>query len=269
MFNAKFFSGAAYFLLALPLFYYSHTLALPVVMALIAMRCVYEALHVSGFAEAKLLLPAGLLLAGCLPFAACAGGFWVEALCYVYLVAALLLYLFHYNSLALLNALYCMAMTLLLGACFAVPVLTRRLEHGLWLLIFTFVGTWSADTCAQMCGRLFGRHKFKVRVSPNKTVEGCVGSLLATAVVYAALAQLLNTLADTSFSLPLMAAAGLLVSVAGQVGDLLASAVKRLFGVKDFSRLIPGHGGMYDRFDSFALVAPMLYLLAQALPLAG
>ena len=58
MFNAKFFSGAAYFLLALPLFYYSHTLALPVVMALIAMRCVYEALHVSGFAEAKLLLPA-------------------------------------------------------------------------------------------------------------------------------------------------------------------------------------------------------------------
>ena len=106
MFNAKFFSGAAYFLLALPLFYYSHTLALPVVMALIAMRCVYEALHVSGFAEAKLLLPAGLLLAGCLPFAACAGGFWVEALCYVYLVAALLLYLFHYNSLALLNALY-------------------------------------------------------------------------------------------------------------------------------------------------------------------
>lgn len=194
MFNAKFFSGAAYFLLALPLFYYSHTLALPVVMALIAMRCVYEALHVSGFAEARLLLPAGLLLAGCLPFAACAGGFWVEALCYVYLVAALLLFLFHYNSLALLNALYCMAMTLLLGACFAVPVLTRRLEHGLWLLIFTFVGTWSADTCAQVCGRLLGRHKFKVRVSPNKTVEGCVGSLLATAVVYAALAQLLNTL---------------------------------------------------------------------------
>ena len=59
------------------------------------------------------------------------------------------------------------------------------------------------------------------------------------------------------------------MSVAGQGGDLLASAVKRLFGVKDFSRLIPGHGGMYDRFDSFALVAPMLYLLAQALPLAG
>lgn len=269
MFNAKFFSGAAYFVLALPLFYYSHTLALPVVMALIAMRCVYEALHVSAFAEARLLLPAGLLLAGCLPFAACAGGLWVEVLCYAYLLTALLLYLFHYNSLALLNALYCMAMTLLLGVCFAVPVFTRQGKNGLWLLILTFVGTWSADVCAQVCGKLFGKHKFKVHVSPNKTVEGSIGSLLGTALVYVAFAIALNRLAGTSFSLPLMAAAGLLVSVAGQAGDLLASAVKRLFGVKDFSHLIPGHGGMYDRFDSFALVAPMLYLLAQVLPLAG
>ena len=62
---------------------------------------------------------------------------------------------------------------------------------------------------------------------------------------------------------------GFLVSLAGQVGDLLASAVKRQFGVKDFSHLIPGHGGMYDRFDSFVLVAPLVYLLAQLLPLAG
>lgn len=190
-------------------------------MALIAMRCVYEALHVSGFAEAKLLLPAGLLLAGCLPLCGLRRGLLGggAVLCLPGCSPAALPVSLQQPGAAqrpLLHGDDAAARGLLCR-----PVLTRRLEHGLWLLIFTFVGTWSADTCAQVCGRLFGRHKFKVRVSPNKTVEGCVGSLLATAVVYAALAQLLNTLADTSFSLPLMAAAGLLVSVAGQVGDLL------------------------------------------------
>ena len=269
MFNAKFWSGAAYFVLALPLFYYSHTVALPVVLALISMRCVYEALHISGFEEARLLLPAGLVLAGGLPFTVYGPGRLAALLCYVYLLVALLLYLVNYDRLKLLPALYCMGLTLLLSIGLAVPVFTRRMQDGLWLLILTFAGTWSADTCAQVCGRLFGRHKLGVGVSPNKTMEGCIGSLCCTASAYLGLAAAFNAYAGTAFSLPFMAAAGFLVSLAGQVGDLLASAVKRQFGVKDFSHLIPGHGGMYDRFDSFVLVAPLVYLLAQLLPLAG
>ena len=207
----------------------------------------------------------------CLPPLLCFAPYFGHGLwalfCYAWLLLALLLYLLHYDNSTLLQFVYCAFFTLLLSAGISIPVQTRQLEGGQWLIIFTFAGCWAADTCAQMCGRMFGKHKLGIGVSPNKTIEGCVGSLICTAAVYGLLGFAINRLAGTTFRIPLLVLSGFAVSLAAQVGDLLASAVKRCFGVKDFSRLIPGHGGMYDRFDSFALVAPMVYLMADLLPL--
>ena len=265
MANAKFWSGAAYVGLTIPLLCYSHTLALPLVLGAISARCIYEALNISQFEEARLIMAPALLLALLLPVSAVLHALLPVLLCYLFLLLCLLQYLIHYDHLALLHIVYCMFFPLLLGSCFLAPLYVRRLPDGLWLLVLTFLGTWSADTCAQFCGKLFGKHKLGIGVSPNKTVEGCIGSLACTALACVAFGALCNRWTTAQFSLPLMALCGLCISVAGQIGDLLASAVKRQFQVKDFSRLIPGHGGMYDRFDSFALVGPMVYLLARIL----
>ncbi|NLT57481.1 MAG: phosphatidate cytidylyltransferase [Clostridiales bacterium] len=263
MFDKKFFAGAAYFLLALPLFHYSHTAALPIVLALIAARCVYEALWVSGYPEARAMLPASLALAAATPFFAHLPAPVGPLLCYLYLMLALLRYLLHYREANLLQTLYAASMTLALSQGIGVAARARLLFGGglgLWVLVLTFVGTWASDVAAQFSGKLFGRHKLGTPVSPNKTVEGCVGALAVTALVFAAAAWLLQSRGGHTVPLLPMAGLGLLVSVAAQLGDLLASAVKRQFGIKDFSNLIPGHGGMYDRFDSFVAVAPLVYL---------
>lgn len=264
--HAKVISGAAYFLLALPLFYFSHTVVLSLALAGIAGRSVYEALKVSGYAEAQALLWPGVLLALALPFQIYLPQGTVSALCFAYLMAALVIYLKGYDRFTLQQTIYCMFMTLLLSVGISVAAASRRID--LWALVLTFVGTWSTDVTAQYCGKLFGKHKLGIAVSPNKTIEGCVGSLLCTALVFGVFGAVLNRNFDYAISLPLIALLGVLVSAVGQVGDLLASAVKRAFGIKDFSNLIPGHGGMYDRFDSFVLTAPLLYL-ASAFSLFG
>lgn len=133
-------------------------------------------------------------------------------------------------------------------------------DRGAWLLLFVAVCVWATDTCAYFVGRSLGRHKLAPSLSPNKTMEGALGGLTGAIGVGAAFGSWLG--------LPLWAglAVGAIAGIAGQLGDLFESALKREIGVKDFGRAMPGHGGALDRFDSLLFVAPLAYLL---LRLAG
>ena len=133
---------------------------------------------------------------------------------------------------------------------------------GTALLFFPIVLTWASDTGAYFVGRAMGRHKLIPGVSPGKTVEGAIGGVVFSVLAawgYVALA--LAPLAHLSVRPLGLVLFGVVVSVAAQVGDLAESLLKREAGVKDSSRLIPGHGGVLDRLDSVFFVLPVAYLL--------
>ncbi len=135
----------------------------------------------------------------------------------------------------------------------------RYLEGGVLTVWLIFVGAWGSDTCAYCVGKLAGKHKLPTKLSPNKTVEGCVGGILGAALIgfLFALAFYKNTNYWWQFAL-----IGGVSSVISQIGDLTASAIKRNQDIKDYGKLIPGHGGILDRFDSILFTAPVVYLLA-------
>lgn len=134
--------------------------------------------------------------------------------------------------------------------------LTRNLPDGKFLVWLIFLCSWGCDTCAYCVGMLIGRHKMAPILSPKKSVEGGVGGVAGAALlgaIYAAATG--GKIADA-----LICAVGALISM---VGDLAASAIKRNQGIKDYGKLIPGHGGILDRFDSVIFTAPAIYFLAK------
>ncbi len=135
--------------------------------------------------------------------------------------------------------------------------LLRTLPDGWIWLIFMFAGTWAGDTAAYFIGKGFGRIKIAPLLSPKKTLEGAIGGVLGSLLIgylFAIIYPFLPT-----FKMLLL---GLLLGVAAGAGDLLESAFKRQVGVKDSSALIPGHGGILDRFDSSLFTAPLVYYFA-------
>ena len=135
--------------------------------------------------------------------------------------------------------------------------LTRSLPDGKFLVWLIFLCSWGCDTCAYCVGMLIGKHKMAPVLSPKKSIEGAVGGVAGAAllgVIYAAATQ--GKMAEYA----LICAVGALISM---VGDLSASAIKRNQNIKDYGKLIPGHGGILDRFDSVIITAPVIYYLAK------
>lgn len=142
-----------------------------------------------------------------------------------------------------------------------------RSEEGMLMLWLVFIGTWGSDTCAYCIGCLFGKHKAFPVLSPKKSVEGCIGGVLGTALIAGIYAVCVNRFVEGSeVSVLACVVIGCAASVISQIGDLAASAMKRQYGIKDYGKLIPGHGGILDRFDSIIFTAPLVYYLARFLP---
>jgi len=155
-------------------------------------------------------------------------------------------------------------MTFYVTISFVSLVCLRRQPRGSVLFLLPFIGAWVSDTFAYFTGRLLGKHKLIPEVSPKKTVEGAVGGVVFTAIAYVVFGLILRE-GNMSVNIVLLAVIGVLVSVLSQIGDLIASVVKRHYGIKDYGKLFPGHGGVMDRFDSVIATAPVLYFFYTAL----
>ena len=142
----------------------------------------------------------------------------------------------------------------------------RSMPDGQYLVWLIFFASWGCDTCAYCVGMLIGKHKMSPKLSPKKSVEGAGGGVVGAAllgVIYAfAVGNRMGSQANYVLTFAVICAVGALISM---VGDLAASAIKRNHGIKDYGKLIPGHGGILDRFDSVIFIAPVIYYLAEAL----
>lgn len=155
--------------------------------------------------------------------------------------------------------------------CLSFIYLTRELRPGLpvsnstpvglyvvWLILLS---SWGCDTCAYCVGMLFGKHKMSPVLSPKKSVEGAVGGVLGAALLGALYGYVLRGVFQDNRVILFFALICGAASLISMVGDLAASAIKRNAGIKDYGKLIPGHGGVMDRFDSVIFTAPVIYFM--------
>ena len=151
------------------------------------------------------------------------------------------------------------------GICYIViflmyiPII-REMTNGRILIWFIFIAAWGTDMFAYFTGKKFGKHKF-TKVSPNKSIEGCIGGTVGAILCMVIYAVVCNNVWNMNINYIYIAIVGLVLSLVGQIGDLAASSIKRYTGIKDFSNLIPGHGGILDRIDSVIFIAPFAYFL--------
>ncbi|MDG0844165.1 phosphatidate cytidylyltransferase [Staphylococcus equorum] len=159
------------------------------------------------------------------------------------------------NRFSFMDAAFCLMTIAYVGIGFMYLYETR--SEGLHYILFAFLIVWSTDTGAYIFGRLMGKHKLWPVISPNKTIEGFVGGLICSLIIPLVMIMFV----DFNIATWILLIVTIILSIFGQLGDLVESGFKRHFGVKDSGRILPGHGGILDRFDSFMFVLPLLNIL--------
>ena len=160
---------------------------------------------------------------------------------------------------------------MVLFAGFVLPMLFTSLiridmmENGPYLLLMVFIVAFASDSFAYFAGMFLGKHKLAPRLSPKKTIEGSAGGFFGT-IICMLIYGICMSANGSTVNFVVIAVYGYLGSLAGQLGDLSFSAIKRLHDVKDYSHIIPGHGGVLDRFDSMLFIAPLIELLMMWVP---
>ena len=143
----------------------------------------------------------------------------------------------------------------------------RLMEHGGGLVMIPLVAAFSSDSAALFAGMALGRHKLAPAVSPKKTVEGSIGGLAGGMLGIVIFRIVFFLVTEVQLNIAWCVLLGLVGAVLGQLGDLSFSAIKRECGVKDYGRLLPGHGGVLDRFDSVIFASPVVWLLIKSITL--
>ena len=139
-------------------------------------------------------------------------------------------------------------------------VMLRNSEHGKILIWYVIFSGWATDVFAYAIGKRFGKHKFS-EVSPKKSIEGCIAGTIGAIIVTIIYTYFINLYTSLEYSYIYISIITLILSIVGQIGDFAASTIKRYVEIKDYSNLIPGHGGMLDRIDSIMFIAPIAYIL--------
>lgn len=144
--------------------------------------------------------------------------------------------------------------------CISFLVLIRGKENGRILVWYAIIAAWGTDTFAYLIGKRFGKHKFS-QISPKKSIEGCISGIIGAILISVIYTIIMNGIYNLGYSYINITIITFILSIIGQMGDFAASSIKRHVNVKDYSNLIPGHGGMLDRIDSLIFLAPFAYIL--------
>ncbi len=254
--------------LFIPVLIFSHTWVYPIFMSLLSVAGTFEMIRCVGMIRKYFLSVPLLMLSLAMPITVRLFSSSEDyALLYVKVLIVLLVYFLslpvfskaHY-SFAGVAAAVCTSVYVILG--FTATIMVRDVPYGAYLFLLVFIGPWISDVFALLCGLKFGKHKLIPEISPKKTVEGSVGAILLTPLFILLYAWVVSQYIDVSLNMNILGVVlvGMLLSAIGQIGDLIASAIKRQYEIKDYGKLFPGHGGVMDRFDSVLPAAIILYM---------
>ncbi len=264
-------SGAvlAVFFAAIIVFNQSFPLALNIAVAVISAVAVYELIKALSLEKKWFLLAPALLTAAAVPFSGTGDlRFLVYCLFTLLLFSAMILY-HRETSFKEVAVLYSMVVLIPCALQSLVTLRSLSEHHGMFYVLLAVLSAWVADVGAFFAGTFFGKHKLCPEISPKKTVEGMIGGLIVNVAAMLLCGLFFSqvyyggTKTVSYFSLFLIGFFGTFISI---LGDLSFSVIKRSCHIKDFGQVIPGHGGILDRFDSVIFTAPFVYLLVEYLP---
>lgn len=251
----------------IPVCIFSDTIVFPLAMALGSFVAVCEMTRCVGVGKKMYIVIPSCIIGVVMPFIPYVTEQYTIHLefvcCIVYLIVILAATVFSRGKVDFMNASSAFLGVFYIAVSFTCIVLLR--EVGKYVYLLVFIGPWVSDTFAYVCGSLIGRHKLMPEISPKKTVEGSLGGIVFGSISFVVFGLIIKTFfaPDMTANLWFMALTGLVVSVISQIGDISASVIKRRFNIKDYGRVLPGHGGIMDRFDSVLLTAPVLYIVTQ------
>ena len=258
-------------IVAVPICIFSGTVIFPIAMAFIGVVGVWELLGCMGTRKHKYLTIPLCALAVVSPFAVRCFGDQLGSisdkimsglLCFaLYLLGA---WVFSYEKnqkVDMTPVISSAAIALYIIGATSCIVLIRDIPFGEFYWYFIFIGAWVTDTFAYFSGMLFGKHKLIPAVSPKKTVEGAIGGTIFCVAFFIGYGAIVNHFTESDISLVLVGVAGLVAALVSMIGDLSMSVIKRTYGIKDYGKIFPGHGGVLDRFDSILAVSVVLALI--------
>lgn len=275
-------TGAVAIGVFIPVCIFSDTMVFPVVIGLMCLIGVYEMAKCLGFEKKYAITIPMYLVALILPMlrhdkydilfnhnnAYLAFAMIIFFGMLIYVLAYVML---KKNTIKLSEILTFYALFVYVVGCFTSMVVVRYTNanlatngesvSGAYVYLLAFMGAWVCDTFAYFTGRFFGKHKLIPEISPKKTIEGSIGGIIFTVGAFALYTLIVNSFFGQSLSYLKVCIIGFVLSIISQIGDLVASSVKRQYNLKDYGNLFPGHGGVLDRFDSVMLTAPTLVIL--------
>lgn len=263
--------------LGIPLLVFSQYVVYPIAIGLLCALSAFELMRVFGMHKNLFIAIPTYIFTSLLPVFTYRPYFGINTGKFLlYLMLSVFFYLLYLAAVAVLTRgkLSYASLSKLFTAvvyitvCFTSMSLLRYMSNGNYLYLLIFVGAWTCDTFAYFTGRLFGKHKLAPELSPKKTVEGAIGGVVFTVGGFALYGLIIELLPNSNLDANYLALCliGLVIAVVAQIGDLFASLIKREHGVKDYSRILPGHGGILDRFDSILAVSPVLMVVCALIP---
>ncbi len=242
-------------------------------MAALSVIATFELLRVFGVHKEWHISAPSYVISAALPFAAYFAGdergkfvLIMGAVLFIFLVYLLGVAVFSHKKIkfVLVAAVY-MAIVYVIVS-FTSLSLIMYVNKGIFYLGLLIISSWGCDAGAYFIGCKFGKHKLIPDVSPNKSVEGAIGGIAVSVALNLLYGYVVNVCGGADVDYIVIALLGLVLSVVAMVGDLIASLIKREYGIKDYSNLLPGHGGIVDRFDSVFPIATFLLMVSAVWP---
>ncbi len=263
-------TGAILVAVFVPLLIFSDTIVFTIAVSLLSLIGVFEMLGCLGAKKLTAVVLPSLLIALGTPL--CARLLPESTLFAPWALGVIVIYLFWLAAYCVIRR-GAVSYTLLTGVFMSVIYVTvgftslmllRDTKDGFFVFWLIFIGAWVTDTMAYFCGFLFGKHKLIPEISPKKTVEGAIGGTLFSGIAFVLYGLIVSALSDIDMNLTVLFISGIISAIVAQLGDLIASAIKREAGIKDYGNLFPGHGGVLDRFDSIIALSPFILMIHAA-----
>lgn len=241
-----------------------------ILASLLAVVAAYELLWGTGLAKhVRLVIYSAIMAAAVVLWGYFGWGYLVALLGVIVFTALLYMeMLISHGKLPVSQIMLCYFAAIIVPFCFGAIVRILDMDLGRYLIATPFVACFMPDAGAYFVGRAFGKHKMSPNISPNKTVEGAIGGVICAMIGMEIYGLILKYLCGLQVDLLLCLLYGFLGAGASILGDLFFSAMKRQTGIKDYGKIIPGHGGIMDRLDSLTLVSPLMEALLLLLPFA-